>query len=159
MKTFGISILLLGLLGLVVIGGCSKDKDVADIEKEMMGDTATAAAPDTMTPPPATTMAPDTVTEPATAVPEEPAVTSMPSRPTGSGYEVQIAGCEDPDYAQYLVDLYRQRGYEPYVTTATVEGQKYYRVRLGIFQTYSEAKKVQAEIADRYSASSWIDEG
>jgi len=160
MKSFGISVILVGILALILIGGCSKDKDVADLEKEMMGETTAVAAPDTTNLSP--TMMADTMGKPspdATAIPNEPEVDAMPTRPAGSGYEVQLAGCEDQAYAQYLIDLYRQRGYEPYVTTATVEGQMYYRVRLGVFQTLSEARKVRAEVIDRYSIDAWIDEG
>ena len=81
----------------------------------------------------------------------------MPPRPAGAGYEVQVAGCEDAAYAQSLVQRYRQRGYEPYVTTAVIDGQKYYRVRLGIFETLSEARAVKSAVEDRYSVMAWID--
>ena len=36
MKSFGILVLLVGVLALLAAGGCSKKKEVADLEKEMM---------------------------------------------------------------------------------------------------------------------------
>ena len=43
------------------------------------------------------------------------------------------------------------------MTTANVEGQTFYRVRLGVFESMSEAKAAKAEIKDRYSIEAWID--
>ena len=90
------------------------------------------------------------------AVPEE-VEPELPSAPAGEGFTVQVAGCEDRAYAEFLVERYTDRGYEPYVATATIEGQTYYRVRLGAFETLAEAKTLKAQIADRYSVDAWID--
>lgn len=162
MRLLGILVAMLVLSLLVSLTGCSKDEDVEQLEQEMMAQEQQAG--DT-TPTPAITPA-DTLSDSArqaamdaaAAVPEEEPAPSMPSRPAGEGFEVQVAGCEDPDYAGYLVEKYRDRGYEPYVTTATVDGQTYYRVRLGIFQSYAEAKRVRMEVEDKYSVVAWIDE-
>ena len=167
MKPFAVLIVSLMVFGLLLLVGCSKDDDVAELEKEMMEQqesegemTADTAAPPEPSTPSEDTMTPEqTRQQPdAGAIPEEQQEhMDMPERPAGSGYEVQVAGCEDPEYARYLVDKYRQRGYEPYVTEATIDGQKYYRVRLGVFQGYSEAKQVRMEVEDRYSIEAWID--
>jgi cell division septation protein DedD len=160
MRSFAIVAALLTLFGLLLLVGCSKDEDVAELEKEMkaqqegMVDTVTDTV---VTPPPKT---PDTVSRDmdAGAIPsEEQAMADMPTRPAGTGYEVQLASTTDSKYAGYLVDRFRQRGYEPYVTEATVGGQRYYRIRIGLFDTYSAAKAAAFELEDRYSIEPWIE--
>jgi cell division septation protein DedD len=74
------------------------------------------------------------------------------------GYVVQVAACESMEYAQYLVEKYQNRGYDPYMITATVEGQTYYRVRIGGIETEQEAKQLKNELLDKYSIQAWIDE-
>ena len=152
--------LFLFLMVLVLGTGCSDDKkeEAARLEQELMGDDSTSdmAAKQGM---PADTTATSAMAVPKHepgAVPSEKKV-NLPGKPAGSGFSVQIAGCENPDYATYLVDVYTRRGYEPYVTQATVDGQVYYRVRIGLFATLTEAKTLQAELLDKYSISPWID--
>ena len=36
---------------------------------------------------------------------------TIPEAPPGEGFTVQVAACTDYEYAQYMVDLYRRRGY------------------------------------------------
>lgn len=81
----------------------------------------------------------------------------LPVPPAGDGFVVQLAGCEDPDYAAELVEKFRERGYEPFVSTETVGGETYHRVRLGVYPTYAEARQVQQEMSDKYSFDTWID--
>ena len=100
----------------------------------------------------------DSMSSDAMAVPEEetPELT-MPQRPDGEGFTVQVASCENTEYAQYLVDLFIKRGYEPYVTTYTDEEMTHYRVRIGVFSTHGEAKSLADELADKYSLETWVD--
>lgn len=151
-------ILLIPIL-LILFVGCSKEAkdEAAKMEKEMLADTQTSVDTTTMTDT-AAVMSPDTGANfEASAVPDEKPSSMMPAKPAGEGYTVQVASCEDRDYAQSLVEKYKERGYEPYVTSVTVDGQSYYRVRIGIFESISQAKALQAELADRYSVNSWID--
>jgi cell division septation protein DedD len=90
------------------------------------------------------------------AVPAEELDYSVPG-PTGTGYTVQVASCESMDYAKYLIGLYQERGYEPFMTTAQVNGQTYYRIRIGIFGTLGEAQALKKELEDKYSINCWID--
>ena len=83
----------------------------------------------------------------------------MPPAPKGSGFSVQVASATDEKYAQYLVELWKERGYEPFVSTITHDNQIYYRVRLGLFESNAEAKKIVSELADKYSLKTWIDQG
>ncbi|MFQ5500250.1 MAG: SPOR domain-containing protein, partial [Candidatus Zixiibacteriota bacterium] len=90
-------------------------------------------------------------------VPEEPEAPTMPKRPEGAGYTVQVAGCESQEYARHLIGLYTERGYEPYMTTITIEGQLFYRVRMGLFPSVAEASRLRADLNDRFSIEAWID--
>jgi len=139
--------------------GCSKKKDeVAQLEKEMMGQVEpdSAAIADSLARLDSIAAATEELN--ASAIPEEPEREVMPSKPAGSGYTVQVAGCENSDYAHYLVRTYQNRGYEPYVTTETVDGQLYNRVRIGVFDSFSEAKALKTELSDKYSINAWIDQ-
>jgi cell division septation protein DedD len=81
----------------------------------------------------------------------------IPEAPPGVGFTVQIAACPDYEYAQYLVDLYRKRGYEPYMTKFEVGGESFYRVRIGAYETVTEADAMKAEFLDKYSLDTWVD--
>ncbi len=140
-----------GLLSILLVFGCSKKKEeAAELEQELLNQQDTAA--ETIESPADTMPA----LADASAVPEEVEYTP-PSAPVGSGYTVQVAGCEDQAYAEYLIDTYTQRGYEPYLTSANVAGQTYYRVRIGSFETLAEAKVLKSQLADRFSIDAWID--
>lgn len=84
-------------------------------------------------------------------------VEDIPEIPPGEGYTVQVAACPDYEYAQYLVDLYRKRGHEPYMTKFTDGGESFYRVRIGTYETLAQAKEMKAELLDKYSLATWID--
>jgi len=146
--------IILGLLLALNIGCSKKKEEAAQMEKEMMAQEAGDSAAK------ADSMAMDTMSEPmdAAAIPEEPAEQSIETPPPASGgYTVQVASCEDADYARHLQDLYTQRGYEPFITTFNYDGQTYYRVRIGAYDSYSQAKAAMNDLIDRYSVNAWID--
>lgn len=150
-------LLLLSVLVLMLVVSCSKkQEDAAKLEQEILtqdgaldsaGDSAAIGVMDD-----SIAAMPDVA-----AVPVEPSVKKMPGQPQGSGYTVQVAGCEDRAYAEHLIALYTGRGYEPFMVTATIDGQTVYRVRVGMFEYLSGAKALQAELLSKYSAKSWID--
>jgi hypothetical protein len=156
---------VMGLLRVILVfgivfgflAGCSEKKEeAAKLEEEMMqlqteADTGAAVATeDSLALPPAAD---------ASAIPEEeqPVADLMPPAPQGEGFTVQVASCEDPDYARYLVSLYADRGYEASVSTITYNSQTYYRVRIGNLESFSEAGVLKAELDDKYSIAAWID--
>ncbi|UCG62737.1 MAG: SPOR domain-containing protein [Candidatus Zixiibacteriota bacterium] len=142
--------LLLLLAVLLLTFGCSKKKEeAAELEREMAGTQDTVAGTAEM---PVDTSPP---VADVTAVPKEPEPAY--TVPAGEGYTVQVAGCEDQSYAEYLVEKYSERGYDPYIASAEVNGQMYYRVRIGSFETLGEAKALKAQLVDRYSVDAWID--
>ena len=139
----------------LLLVGCSDEAkdDAAQLEKELAGDSMamadSAAAVDS-----SAMVEAEVVVEPEVV---EPPAKMMPKKPAGDGYTVQVAGCEDSDYALHLVEVYTSRGYEPFVTTITVEGETFHRVRIGIFAALSDAKILQTELNDNYSIDSWVD--
>jgi len=134
--------LLLIVMAVLLAGGC-KDKE----EQAVLPPPAdTTPKVDTSSILDADTMA---------AIGEAP---GMPPAPKGNGYTVQVASGTDEIYARYQVDLWKKRGYEPFVSAITHDNQTLYRVRFGLFATKAEANKVVDELADKYSVKSWIDQ-
>lgn len=147
------------ILAVTILIGCSDKKDeAAKLEEDFLN----RQNPVDTTVPVDTETVEDTMHRQglgdAGAVPKEETDFDFPSAPAGGAYTVQVASCESPDYATYLVNKYTERGYQPYVTVAEVGGQTFYRVRIGAFDTQAEAKSLQAELLDRFSVTTWIDE-
>ena len=138
MKQYKFAVILLMILALLV--GCSKkQEEAAKLEQELLGQNGQDSLVDS-------TAAEQVIDTTILLEPEPEAETSeyaMPKQPAGEGFTVQVAGCPDEAYANFLVGLYTGRGYEPFVTIATVEGQTFYRVRIGVFSRYVEATKIQ----------------
>ena len=147
-------VLIAVLFGALVVACSDKQKEAERLEQEMKD---REAAADTMGAQVDTTahMEAD-----AHAIPQESErmPEAMPAKPAGEGYTVQVASCENQEYARHLVSLYRQRGYEPFVETYSQDGQLYYRVRVGNVPTLTEARQLKTELEDRYSVKAWIDE-
>ena len=140
--------------------GCSKDKDkVSELEKEVMQDQNQTAQ--TETPPAQDTSAEMAQPEEEYAKTPEAAPTEEPkkqiSQPMGEGFTVQVAAGTNYEYAHDLADKFTERGYDAFVTEATVNGQDFYRIRIGDYPTLTEARTVGAELQDKYSVEYWID--
>ena len=150
-------VLATAVLTLALFTGCSdKQKEAAELEQEMRDQKAadTAIGIDS-----ASDMTVQESAADAEAIPDEaqPDLLPMPPVPVGEGYTVQVASCEDGNYARHLVGVYADRGYDAFVTTITYEGQTYYRVRIGNFGVISEARALEHELQDKFSATTWID--
>ena len=148
-----IKVIVIFSLALLLVGGCSKKQEEADkLEQEMLNEEIAGDTEET------DSMAlSEEETLDASAVPVEEEPEFVPAVVEGEGYTVQVASCESLEYAQYLVDVYTGRGYEPYITQFDMEGQVYYRVRIGKFETESEAIALKNELADKYSIDAWVD--
>ena len=148
---------LIGLLAALLLIGCAdRQEDAEKLGQEVMeqeGETADSLTSDAQIT--EDSRAVDDVTADVSAVPE--GTSSLTEAPVGEGYSVQIAACEDYEYAQYLLDLYRQRGYEPYAVKFNHEGQAFYRVRIGSFESAAEAAALKTELIDKYSIEAWVD--
>lgn len=140
------------LAGLVLLAGCSDEQkdDAARLEQEVLNQGADASASDTT---PVDSAVAEAEVMDVEAVPEEEEVSY---EPVGSGYAVQVASCEDSDYAQWLVKRYTNQGYTTYLTTFDHMGQTFSRVRLGPYETKEGAEQVKADMVDKFSIDPWI---
>lgn len=148
---------LIGVFALLAVSCSRKKEEAARLEQEMMQEEAEAV--DTAA---EAGLTPEDTAEYATAGMDAGAIPSeepefVPQEEEAAGYVVQVAACESLEYAQYLVEKYTARGYSAYLTTATIDGQTYYRVRVGGLATLQEAKELKAELVDKYSVEAWID--
>ena len=89
----------------------------------------------------------DADAEPAPA----PAVAppSSPSRP----YNIQIEAVMDKSGADEMVDRLRKLGYNAQELTTNLNGQTWYRVRVGPYSSSAEAAAAQARLRDQYKAA------
>ena len=137
--------------------GCSKKKEeAAQLEQEVLQGQA-GAETDTAVIDSSEMVDSAAMSADASAIPAEETTPVMPRRPAGDGYTVQVAGCDSEDYARHLVDLYTDRGYEPYVSEFSYDGQVYYRVRIGLYDSFGPARQLQVELSDKYSVDGWVD--
>jgi len=158
MSRLGVALIVSASIVLMV--ACSdKKKDAAKLEQEMIeleaqADSAVLQAKMDSIP---ENFDPADVEAVPDEISDQPVLTAMPPVPEGDGFTVQVASCEDEDYARYLVDLYQKRGYEPFVSTVNYEGQQYYRVRVGNFDRSEAATELRDELADKFSIKPWVD--
>jgi cell division septation protein DedD len=155
-----IRLLIVALAVMLLAAGCSDKKEQAQqLEDQMLNqEPAQDTTADTVQAPAETTEVENQVG--AGAVPQEEMTreSELPTAPASSGFTVQVASCPDRDYAEYLVDLYRGRGYDPFISEATVDGLRYYRVRVGAFDSYEGARAMQKDLLNRFSVDGWIDQ-
>ncbi len=147
--------LLLCLVTLLAFGCAKKQEDASKIEQEMLGQDGEAVDTPAVTEPEPDVMATAEEAD-ATAMPVEEESTYEVDYGGATGYTVQVAACESLEYAQYLMDKYTRRGYEPTLSATEKDGQTYYRVRLGSFETRNEAVLFHDELKDKYSLEGWL---
>jgi len=155
-----IRIMAIGILVLALaVTGCSKKKEEAKALQQEANQDEAAMAMDslTQTPPPTDTVAevtpePTIKPKPTVTTPAEP-----PTPPQQAGFVVQVGSYLNYELAESMADRYKSRGYEAFLVPTDVDGKEFYRLRIGVFDTYAEAKQIGAEVADRYSATYWID--
>jgi DedD protein len=62
-------------------------------------------------------------------------------------WSVQISATPAKDVANSLVQRLKDKGYDGYVVQANVNGQTYYRVRVGHFDARQEAESVRQSLS------------
>ncbi len=150
--------LIVVVIGAVALVGCNKKQDEAEaLQKEATGQNAEAVldslnASDTAQQPTPTTAAAEPA-QPAKkeAPPPEPDYSQIP------GFVVQLGSYRDYELATYWADKYQKRDFPAFLSQVDLDGETYYRLRVGIYDTYQEAKEAGDLLADRYSAQYWID--
>jgi DedD protein len=85
---------------------------------------------------------PESLTEPEPAAPVGP----KPVPPGTLSWVVQVASLGSPEAARGLQDRLRAKGYAAFVEQATVNGKRYYRVRVGPEIERARADSLAAEL-------------
>lgn len=80
----------------------------------------------------------------------------MPARPESKSFTLQVASTESRAEADSLVNLWRVRGYEAYLSSTIYMDQTLYMVRIGQFRSNARAENVARHINSRYGATSYV---
>jgi len=135
---------------------CSKKQDEVDaLQQEAAGQDAAAAMDSLQN----QAGQPAEESQPATppAVTQEPEPEPEPDYGSQPGFVVQLGSYNNYELASYWAEKYQNRDYPAFLREVDLNGQTYYRLRIGVYDTYQEAKQVGELLADRYSADFWID--
>ncbi len=76
--------------------------------------------------------------------------------PTGTGFVVQVVSTPDEAEATMLVTKFAKGGYRAFKTMAVVEGTTYYRVRVGKYESVSEAESALSELHEKYKVNGFV---
>ena len=171
------------LFTLFMVCNCSKDKEVAELEKQVKEAESQDYLADTISKQNALSLKTDTETTGSIVqVPEADSAEVIKSQETpkediptpekapeedvqtpgytdhfkAGTYTVQIAAGNNPEHIKTLADLYVRRGYNPFISEVAVSGSTIYRLRIGAFENLSDARKLGIELQDKYSVSYWI---
>jgi DedD protein len=107
----------------------------------------TAAEPALPLPQPESQSLPEPQPEPTARVAPEPAPAGPRPVPAGTAsWVVQVASLGSPAAAKGLQDRLRAKGYTAFVEQATVNGKRYYRVRVGPEVERARADSLAAEL-------------
>lgn len=74
------------------------------------------------------------------------------------GYSVQVGSTTNREEAESLAKRFAAQGYEPYISDVIIKGATYYRVRIGAFESFSDAKKLGLELHKKFSVQFWVTE-
>ena len=87
------------------------------------------------------------------------AIKPVPVSIKKGNFTVQIGAFRTELRAHEAIVKYNGMGYEAYIEEATVEGSDvvWYRVRIGRYQTSSEAKRTADELNARGNIKAWVD--
>lgn len=90
--------------------------------------------------------------EPSTTGPSEPAptVVQAPKPSTGGKWVANVLSTRDGDVARNLLDQLVKLPYHVYAYKTVVKGKEYYRIRVGFFNTQTEAEQVGQTLANQY---------
>ncbi|MEZ5359161.1 MAG: SPOR domain-containing protein [Candidatus Zixiibacteriota bacterium] len=155
-RLFLVCIILAGFL----LVGCSKEDEDVDALGDKAAQDEAAAVMDSLNNVGAGTAtkeqgtsAEDTQTKKEPKVKHEPEVDYSGLH----GYVVQVGSYSDYDFAKMMSEKFTQRDYPAFVVSTEIDGMTYYRLRIGVYETYAEAKEVGDLVKDRYSTDYWID--
>jgi cell division septation protein DedD len=159
MKKVFIPMVILAVLFLFC--ACSKDEDVAQLEQETIDAQTTDYQTDSATGEEETVGEVDLAeneyaTTPETTPEEEPVAVPTSNYGGMGGYTIQVGSGTNYENVKYIMQKYLDRGYDAFITEAYINDELVYRLRIGNFENYSEAKAMALELEDKYSAKFWI---
>ncbi len=158
-------LLLVTCAALLLLGCSDKQEEVKQLEREAARDEAAdvmdslnATAPDTGARDADTGgMEDDTAMETDTAAIKKSRDYDTPDYSQLDGYVVQLGSYATRDFAEMMAEKYVGRDFPAFVTSAEIDGQTYYRLRVGVYETFDDAKQVGEILKDRYSTEYWVD--
>lgn len=119
-----------------------------------------AALPSKDAAPPAKDVAPaptPAAKEPAAAVDGFPTASAAFPEPTANGYALQVTALRERGEAEAVAKRLSAKGYAAYVITPQENSApKYYRVRIGKFQTRREAEDIASKLQKEEQIKPWI---
>ena len=146
------------ITGLALTGCSKKEEDIRAIEQEAADQSADAVMDSIESTGMEAETAGETTTTAAEKTTKETAKKpEMPDYSDLTGYVVQIGSYASYDFAQLMAEKYLERDYPAFVQAAEIDGQVYYRLRIGVYETKEDAIQVGNLLADRYSAEYWLD--
>ena len=80
----------------------------------------------------------------------------LPKSMDSGKYTVQVASWSTKEDADKLAGFYDRKGFVPRVEPATVSSSRWYRVRLGWYDSRADAQAVADYVADRYKSDIWV---
>ena len=151
----------------VILSGCSKKKEEPAAEQQSVESVEAAPEPTAMED---TTIEDEIAVEDTTvedipqemeAIEVEPVefVEPVPTQTSGEGYYViQLAACVKRNSAEEIVDLLNKQGVEAFIEKAYVSSKQrdFYRVRVGAFSEFSNAKAEAERIQRNTGYPYWI---
>jgi cell division septation protein DedD len=153
-RVFIILILCVSLTGI----GCNKKQDELDAIEQDATDSDVGAVMDSLegvggeAAETATSMEESTADqpEPEEKAPEQEYIEI-------EGFVIQLGSYSNFDLANYWAEKYQNREYPAFLRQVEMDGQTYHRLRIGVYDTYEEAREIGERLVDRYSATYWID--
>jgi cell division septation protein DedD len=106
--------------------------------------------------PPQVKPAPVPPPEPPAVQPETRGDYLPPLRHLGENYTVQIAASETPIQAEKILAKLKDLGFDGYFYRVHVKGRPYFRVRVGRFEGFSQAKELERELTGHGFAGMFI---
>ncbi|MCP4704022.1 MAG: SPOR domain-containing protein [candidate division Zixibacteria bacterium] len=147
-----IFIALVLMLVLAAFIGCNKsEEDVDRLEREALESETVEAVPDSST----IEAVVEIEEEPLT--PEEELANRRYEGSGSGGFTIQVGSGTTRLNANYAAEQYISRGYEAFVSEVYIDDVSYFRIRVGNFETFEEAKLMGDDLKDKYSVDYWID--
>ena len=100
--------------------------------------------------------------KPVEETPAKPVAAQEPppviqTAPANARYSIQVGSYPNPDEAHEMVNGWKEKGYEAYLLSADIPDKgRWYRVRLGAFDTKEEAQKFLTQFKAKESANAFV---